>query len=306
MVEICRLCNCEADLQESHVVPAFVFKWRKDTGPTPHMRVSNEPNRRVQDGLKFLWLCRNCEQKLSNWEREFSRTLFHQVTKDGTCRVQYGGWLLRFCVSISWRVLLAAHEKNALVELSKAHEVAAMAALERWASFLRGEVLHPERFEQHLFVTENLAAVRSHRLPAGMNRYAMRSIEIDVPSKNDFGFTFAKMGPIAVLGFYHLARPREWSGGKVHVKHGLIAPTRYTVPDAFLEYLIERAVKYGDIHNQLSERQRAIADQATTKGIERNKDKLAGSHWLKGMQRDLDQFGDDALDIGFPKRDRAD
>jgi hypothetical protein len=301
MIGICRLCNCEADLQESHVIPAFVYKWRKDTAPTPHMRVSNEPNRRVQDGLKFFWLCRNCEQRLSNWEREFSRTVFHQVTEDGVCRVQYGDWLLKFCVSISWRVLLSAYEKNAFIELSKVDQVEATAALERLASFLRGEVPHPERFEQHLFVTENLAAVRGHRLPAGMNRYAMRSIEIDVPSTNDFGFTFAKMGPVAVLGFYHLARPREWSGGKVHVKRGLIAPTRYTVPDPFIDYLIRRAVRYGDILNQLSERQRAIADEATTKGIERNRERLADSHWLKGMQRDLDQFGEDALGVGFPK-----
>jgi hypothetical protein len=305
MMGICRLCNCEADLQESHVIPSFVFKWRKETSPTPHMRVSNEPNRRVQDGLKFFWLCRDCEQRLSNWEREFSRKVFYQVAENGTCRVQYGDWLLKFCVSISWRVVLAAHEQKALVELPKTDQAEAMAALERWSSFLRGEVPHPERFEQHLFVTENLAAVRGHRLPAGINRYAMRSIEMDVPSTNDFGFAFAKMGPVAVLGFYRLSRPREWSGGKVHVKHGLIAPTKYTVPDPFIKYLIRRAVKYGDISNHLSDRQRAIADEATTKGIERNREKLVDSHWMKGMLRDLGQFGEDALDEGFPKSNTA-
>lgn len=300
---ICRLCNDEADLQESHVIPAFVFRWRKDTAPTPHMRASDEPNRRVQDGLKFFWLCRNCEQKFSGWEREFSRTIFREVTERGTCQVRYGDWLLKFCVSMSWRILLAAYEKSALVELTQPLNSAATAALESWGQFLRGETPHPEPLEQHLFITENLAGIRGHRLPAGMNRYAMRSIEIDMPSTPDFGFAFTKMGPVAVLGFYHLEQPRGWSGGRVDVSDGVIAPTQYTVPDVFLEYLVGRAERYGSLSNRLSERQRAIANQATAKGIETNKDMLANSHWLRGMLRDFDQFGDDALNDGFPKQE---
>ena len=68
MKGICRLCYCDAELQESHVIPAFVFRWLRETGPTPHMRISDEPNRRVQDGLKYPWLCRDCEQMLGGWQ----------------------------------------------------------------------------------------------------------------------------------------------------------------------------------------------------------------------------------------------
>jgi hypothetical protein len=75
MSGVCRLCGASAELQESHIVPAFVFRWRKETAPTPFMRTSREPNRRVQDGLKLHWLCRNCEQTLSAYEKQFADTI---------------------------------------------------------------------------------------------------------------------------------------------------------------------------------------------------------------------------------------
>src|ERR1700733_10651325 len=108
MEGICRLCHIRAELQGSHIIPAFVFRWRKDTAPTPYMRASDNPNRRVQDGPTEFWMCSNCEQKLGDWERKFSCTVFRSLTENGTCRVQYGDWLLKFCVSISWRILLLA------------------------------------------------------------------------------------------------------------------------------------------------------------------------------------------------------
>ena len=179
---------------------------------------------------------------------------------------------------------------------------AAIEALGTWGKFLRGEIPNPGKFEQHLLVMENLASIRGRQFPPNINRYAMRSIEMDVGSTDDLGFTFVKMGPIAILGFFFLTKPREWSVGKVHVNHGIVGPTNYKVPEAFLEYLVRRAVRYGDLMSQLSERQRTIADKATTEGIERNKEKLVSSSWMKAMQRDVDQFGDDAFDAGFPKK----
>src|ERR1700690_3695395 len=135
MQGICRLCQHSAELQESHVIPAFVFRWRKDTAPTPFMRTSEEPNRRVQDGLTRYWLCRDCEQRLAVWERQFAGSIFRPVTEHGACRVQYDDWLLKFCVSISWRILLLGHEKTSLVDLPEGHRAAAMSALDTWAGF---------------------------------------------------------------------------------------------------------------------------------------------------------------------------
>ena len=64
----------------------------------------------MQDGIKLYWLCRTCEQMLGNWERQFASTIFHPITKNGSHLIAYSDWLLKFCVSISWRALLWAKE----------------------------------------------------------------------------------------------------------------------------------------------------------------------------------------------------
>ena len=268
------------------------------------MRTSDEPNRRVQDGPTCYWLCWDCEQKFSAWERQFACAIFRPVTEDGTCNVHYSEWLLKFCVSISWRLLLLAADKTSLVELPEQHQSAAEAALETWARFLRGEIPHPGRFEQHLLVLDSLGSYRGLPVPPNINRYAMRSIEIDAGWTDKVGFTFAKMGPVALLGFYYLPKPGEWSGGKVHVKRGVLLPTKYKLPEVFLEYLIGRARRYGGIMDQLSERQLTIADKATTEALQKNKDNLSDLHWTKAVHRDVDMFGEGALGIGFPSKDK--
>ena len=148
--------------------------------------------------------------------------------------------------------------------------------------------------------TSNL--IRGRHLPANINRFAMRSIDMDQASTDDVGFTFVKMGPVAVVGFYYLPRPREWSGSKVHVKHGLIGPTQYKVPEAFLSTLLGARLGMGICLTSFLDRQRLIADRATTEGIEKNSDRLSGSHWMRAMQRDVDRFGDSAFDAGFPEQ----
>jgi hypothetical protein len=65
--------------------------------------------------------------------------------------------------------------------------------------------------------------------------------------------------------------------------------------------MIGRARKYAAISENLSDQQRAVADQATAVGIEKNKEKLMGSHWMKAMQQDVDMFGDEAFKIGWPR-----
>jgi hypothetical protein len=297
----CRLCGSPAALQESHIIPAFVFRWRKDTSPTPFMRSSAEPERRVQDGLKQYWLCRNCEQVLGNWERQFASTIFHPITKNGSHRISYSDRLLKFCVSISWRGLLLAKDKTSFTDFTDAERLAAEGALRVWREFLCGRAPHPGPFEQHLLLFEDVASYGGSPLPANMNRYALRSIEMDVGRARDFCFTFVKMGPFAILGFFHLANPRAWKGGKVHVKYGVVGgPTRYSLPVTFFEYLVGRARKYGATMEYLSDEQRAIADKATEAALAKNMDKLADSHWMKAMQRDFDQFGDDAFKVGWP------
>jgi len=44
------------------------------------------------------------------------------------------------------------------------------------------------------------------------------------------------------------------------------------------------------------------ANQSTARAIEKDNERLANSHWLKAMQRDVELFGDRAFQEGWPKK----
>jgi hypothetical protein len=100
---ICRLCQRPRELRDSHILPAFVFRWLKDTSATGFMRFADEPNRRAQDGITTRLLCDECEGRLGVWERAFANDLFYPYVENSSLRVRCGTWLLKFCASVSWR-----------------------------------------------------------------------------------------------------------------------------------------------------------------------------------------------------------
>jgi hypothetical protein len=67
----CRLCGAVKELQESHILPGFVFRWMKETSATGYLRSRQQPNLRVQDGLKLHFLCADCERRFNQWETQF-------------------------------------------------------------------------------------------------------------------------------------------------------------------------------------------------------------------------------------------
>ena len=87
----CRLCGATKELQESHILPGFVFRWKKETSATGYLRFGQQPNLRVQDGVKLHLLCRDCEQRFNNWETEFANRIFHPDKLPGSSRPRKSG-----------------------------------------------------------------------------------------------------------------------------------------------------------------------------------------------------------------------
>ena len=90
------------ELQESHILPRFVFRWLKETSATGYLRSGQQPNLRVQDGLKLHLLCQDCKQRFNHWGTQFANEIFHPMTQGTAERASYGPLLL-FWVSVSWR-----------------------------------------------------------------------------------------------------------------------------------------------------------------------------------------------------------
>jgi hypothetical protein len=293
--KICGLCGRNAPLRDSHVLPAFVFRWLKDTSATGYMRFAQSPNRRVQDGLKRKWLCGECEQTFSREETAFATKLFYPYLKDTSQRVPYSEWLMRFCVSISWRVLADAATRKGLGHLTTAQQLLAEQALDRWRAFLLGEVPHPGSFEQHMLPVDLIENAPFRGLPHNINRYLLRQVEMDLPRTSTQAFTFAKLGPILIFGFIQPPRDR-WRGTKVAVRSGLIGPTNYELPKTLWNYLEDRARKNAEVHASVSDGQH---DKIEADAL-RNIDRLASSGTFAAMRADERMFGPGAI-IRKPK-----
>lgn len=197
-----------------------------------------------------------------------------------------------------------AKEQTDLSDFSAAERERAEGALQVWHDFLCDRLPHPGEFEQHLVVFDEIASHGGGELPRNMNRHLLRSIDIDIGRGDGFSFTYAKMGPFAVLGFFEMARPREWSGGKVRVRGGLVGPCKYVLPASFYDYLVRRAKREAAVTESMSDRQRAIADSATAAGIVKNRELLRDSSWTRAALRDVEMFGDEALAPEAGKGDR--
>lgn len=157
----CRLCGVESALQLSHILPAFVTRWLRESSGTGKIRLGTSPNRRVQDGPRRHWLCTSCESRLSRSETSFAEKLFYPYVNGGSSHFVYGEWLLHFCVSISWRVLQHYKDESALNNYEP-DVIACIAEAERtWKAFLLDQLPHPGRFPQHLFPLGGIEAIQS-------------------------------------------------------------------------------------------------------------------------------------------------
>ncbi len=287
----CGLCEKSEPLRVSHVLPAFVFKWAKETSATGYLRFSQNPNRRVQDGLKFPWLCGDCEGLLSREETAFATQAFHPINDDRNTQVAYEEWLLRFCVSVSWRVLSYYRLEGQLAHLSGAQRAAADAASQRWSDFLFGRVPHPGAFEQHIVPLDVIEATNVGGLPENINRYLARSIDMDLPCGKRSAMTFAKLGRFALFGFI-VPQRTKWEGSKVHVLSGTLGGrVNYTLPEDILEFFTSRARVHAKIAEDISDTQHDKIERAVLGDLERARQ----SGTLEAMLYDERMFGTEAV-----------
>jgi hypothetical protein len=289
----CALCLTEGRLATSHVLPAFVFRWFRETSITGHMRFAQNPKRRVQDGEKKPWLCDDCEQRLSGYERRFANDLFYPWLS-GTTRIRYEEWLLKFCVSVSWRVLNHFRDLGEPEHYSADQVAAAERASQVWREFLLGDRVHPGAFEQHLVIFDAVEEA-SIQLPQNVNRYLLRSVAMDVVGGKRVAMTYAKLGRFAVFGMIEKGGA-PWQNTKVHVREGLLKPQRYVLPAPLADYLREKADAYASVAEQIPEHQRDRIEARAMRDI----DRLIETDQFAAMMHDHQLFGDAAPTLTPP------
>lgn len=287
----CRLCGQYAALEESHVLPAFVFRWLKRTSATGFLRHGRHIQRRVQDGEKRYCLGRCCEDRISQWETAFSEKVFSPLIKDGGQRIRYGPWMLKYCVSVSWRVLSMLAEDCAVKHFTDAQRAAIPCALAAWSGFLLGTEPTPGPFEQHLLPLDSVGSTTARDVPTNINRYFLRACEVDLGGSNSGAFVYSKFGKFVLVGFIDMPKPREWVGTKVHVREGHVGQGHFTLPMPFGQYLFARARRSCELTQSISQAQRSKIDASYAKYPSR----VAESDTLKALRDDVALFGDRVL-----------
>ncbi len=290
MTGICKLCAQDKPLLLSHITPAFVFKWARDTAGGSHLRSTAEPNLRAQDGLKYHWLCADCETLFSKDERTFAYRLFHPYLENSAGRYPYGPWLLRFCTSVSWRLLHLTLERGQFEDDWTTESIAHLRHVETiWREYLLGARLHPGQYRQHILPLDIIQQATDDTAP-NINRYLARAIQTDLCRNSQSTFTLAKLGRFAVFG---MIQPdvQPWKGTIVRANEGTIEPKKYVLPSTLWSYFNQKANEAGEAIAAVSDKQHAKIDENFRKNI----DHFPNSDSFRAMQADVEMFGDRAF-----------
>ena len=255
------------------------------------MRSSKSPNQRVQDGPKRPWLGRCCESLFSAWETDFANFVFHDFDEAVKNRRSYGSWMLKFSVSISWRVLSMHMLDGLLTNLSLPQRLQADAALKTWSDFLLGRRRHPGRFQQHFLPMGALQHRPEGDVPPNINRYILRTVEATIATSPTTVFVYSKLGKFFIIGFIDVPHPKRWGGTKIHVKEGPLFSPNLTLPMPFKNFLYSRARLAASAGDSMSEFQgQKILDSYT-----KNLDRAALSKSFEAMKEDVRLFGAEAF-----------
>ena len=225
----------------------------------------------------------------SRYETAFATKVFHPWHA-GIHRIPYDDWLLRFCVSVSWRVLRFARGRNKDAIYADEQQVLMDKAEARWRAYLRGEESHPGDFEQHLLIFDNISDTTIPDLPPNINRFMNGAVTLDIVGSDRSLMTFAKLGPFIVFGIIQKGSG-QWEGTKVHVKHGLLKPGKLVVPAGFLALFKQKAALVDEAFAAMSPAQRAKVD----KYVLDNPEAFAASDQFKSIAADARMFGESAV-----------
>jgi hypothetical protein len=260
----CPLCLLEKELCVSHIIPAFAGRYLKETSATGYLRDGKSPNIRRQDTAKQPLLCNDCEQIFSSSEREFSLKAFPIIQRDDYREFEYGPWLLKFAVSLSWRILVINQEEVGKDFPQFRRQIAE--ALENWRLFLLGERKQPGG-EHHLFVMAGIPESMPKDVHRQTLNYLLRGIDAtEFVTGRSIGI-YAKVLRSMFYSPIVPASPTGWKNTRIHSGLGRLTSPQVLAMPGFMEFVEARL---DEVHsNKMSEAQRRKVSETMLKNPER-------------------------------------
>ena len=238
----CKLCGIRAMLQASHVIPRLVRKAMKGTGavedPKYYMARGGEFAKLEQDLPKQFWLCRGCEELLSDSEKRFAETvyqpLWNKCIQSGKVNDDH---VHRFLVSMAWRAWHWYDEREDNFYAGVLNHERVREAEEVWRMYLLGNRDDVGQFKQHMLIQSAPLAHFAGRVVGLDGYYWSRGIGLDIlengGSEKTVLMLHAKIPKIAMFGMVEQNNSGHWRGTLVEPglgTHGLakirLCPTR--------------------------------------------------------------------------------
>ena len=288
MQGICKLCNIEAELESSHLIPKFVVRWMKNTSITGYLRDKNNVGKRSQDLAKEFWLCRKCEELFSKWESEFAKKIFYPYLDNRVTSINYGPWMSKLCASLSWRTLTYIRSKNPDKNKSPEYYDELDRAEKHLASYLLGKINNLDQYEQHVFPLDKIESTTQTGLPTNINRYLLRSVAMDIIGNTTDLFVYTKLPSFIILGAIYAKELKKMRNSRIAIKRGAITPRTYQWQIGFIDYIIDKSQEIADTHNRIPTRQLEKIEDF----IKKNPDKAANSKLFEAFLHDYELFGD--------------
>ncbi len=286
----CALCGERPRREDSHIIPAFAFRWMKKTSATGFMRKANNPNRRTQDGAKYPLLCEECEDRLSVHENQFAKQIFYPYVNEKPQVMPYDHHCMLFCVSVLWRVLHCLWIDDEAIEplqpefkgrLEKPYQV--------WSDFLLGREKHPKEFCVNVVPVDDVMKVEGDVRVSGISQYFTGSIDMDLVCNAKAGYVYAKIPHFLIFGRVYDRTSDSFSKNTlIRLRKGKLGGSKMRPQPDLWHYVIDRAAWVQQhVHANLSaEQKKAIADT-----VAKNPGKASQSRSSKSAQADMNLNG---------------
>jgi hypothetical protein len=271
----------------SHVIPAFVCRWLKDSSPGA-IRSTQNPNLRIQDGFKAELFCDECEQRFSVWEKIFAERLFSPFHSDTliTDAMPYESWALKFAVSVSWRVLENARKMDDLSHLTENELHDAATAGDQWKAFLQGHLPHPGRFEQYIIPLGLAEPISGPNCSIFLSRYLMRSVDFAVVGSERLAYVYSKLGRLLIIGLIAGGDRSGWKATRLRVRGGSLGGVRqYRIPESLFQFINSRAEYTKEVLGRISPKQNSLIQEAILEKFKSGE--LMGTEIFKAIRQDF-------------------
>jgi len=191
------------------------------------------------------------------WEKEFAENFFTPAHDADFHRIGYGPWMLKFCVSVSWRTLKVNAEQ--LLGDSPQFTKRVTDALQCWSDFLLNKSGNITPYEQHVFVL-GFPERMEGKFPDGFLYYLLRSIDATPAFSRTKLSIYSKVLRIMILAPLSPLHPSGLRNTRVFAGGGaMISPQQ--LGGEFGTFLLARAKEVLQISSPSEAQRRKIQDE---------------------------------------------